>query len=348
MVMPLAARRVFRFGTVAALALALAYGLAMPMPFLAPLFALVLCARPAPPPGPKAVIGLVLVMALTLGIGLLLAPVLRYYPVTGVLVIAAGLFAATYLGVGLGNGLVATLLTVGLTMIPAAGLAGHALASTLVQSLLVGMGLAIACQWLVHPLFPEDPVRAARPQPVPADAGQARWIALRTTAIVLPPVLMAFSNPAAYMAIIMKAVMLGQQGSVVGARAAGHELLGSTLLGGVFAIAFWFGLKLWPGLWMFALWMLLFGLYIGAKLYGVIATRLPPSAWLNAGVTMLILIGPAVQDSNGGDVYDAFIKRFVLFIAVTVYAWLAIVALEWLRARQAGRHGVAVSGAAPR
>ena len=49
---------------------------------------------------------------------------------------------------------------------------------------------------------------------------------------------------------------------------------------------------------------------------------------------MLILLGPAVEDSaNGKDVYQAFAVRLGLFIAVTVYAWLAIVALEWLRLR---------------
>ena len=38
-VMPLGARRTFRFGLVMALSLALGYGLAMPMPFFAPIFA---------------------------------------------------------------------------------------------------------------------------------------------------------------------------------------------------------------------------------------------------------------------------------------------------------------------
>ena len=65
----------------------------------------------------------------------------------------------------------------------------------------------------------------------------------------------------------MKSVMLGQQGMPVSARAAGRELLGSTFLAGAFALAFWFALKFWPSLWMFGLWMLLFGMYFGAKLY---------------------------------------------------------------------------------
>lgn len=335
--MPLGARRTFRFGAIASLSLALAYGFDTPLPFLAPLFAVVLTAAPAPPMGLKGLAGLLLVVALTLGIGLVLTPVLRHYPLSGVMMIATGLFVSTYLGVGLGKGAVATLLTVGLTMIPAAGLVEHALAQSVVEALLIGIGLAIVCQWIVHPFFPEDPPGPRPCKPAGTDSRQAAWIALRTTVIVLPPVLLAFSNPSMYMAIIMKAVLLGQQGTGVSARAAGRELLGSTFLAGVFAIAFWFALKLWPSLWMFALWMLLFGVYVGGKLYGVLATRFPPSFWVNVAVTMLILVGPAVEDSNGGDVYGAFAQRFILFVAVTVYAWFAILVLERLRARRSAR-----------
>ncbi|GAB1595633.1 hypothetical protein PAGU2638_13120 [Lysobacter sp. PAGU 2638] len=307
------------------------------MPFLAPLFAIFLTAKPAPPMGAKTLATLLVVVSVTLGTGLVLAPVLRYYPVTGVALVAVGIFASTYLGVGVGKALVSTLFTVGLTMIPAAALIEHAVALSVVQALLIGIAVAIACQWVVYPLFPEDAV-ATRPQETPpTDVAQAAWIALRTMIIVLPPVLMAFTNPSAYMAIIMKAVLLGQQGSAVDARAAGVELLGSTFLAGVFAIALWIALQAWPGLWMFFLWTLLFGLYVGAKLYRVATTRFPASFWINVGVTMLILVGPAVEDSAGGGVRWAFAQRLTLFFAVTAYAWFAILVLEGLRTRRSAR-----------
>lgn len=331
--MPLGARRSFRFGAVVALSLALAYGLATPLPFLAPMFAVLLTAAPAPPMGPKQLLGLLLLVAITLGIGLVLTPVLRTYPITAVVMIAAGLFASTYLGVGRGKVMVGTLLTIGLTMIPAAGLLEITLARTVVKGLLIGIGIVVVCQWIVYPLFPEDPISAPPPKAPPADPRTAVWLALRTTLIVLPSVMLAFTNPTLYMPLIMKSVMLGQQGCLVTARAAGYELLGSTFLAGAFAGVFWFLLKFWPSLWMFGLWMLLFGVYFGAKLYRVIATRFPASYWINVGVTMLILLGPAVQDSAGSDPSSAFIRRFSLFVVVTVYAWFAIVLLEWLRQR---------------
>ena len=49
-------------------------------------------------------------------------------------------------------------------------------------------------------------------------------------------------------------------------------------------------------------------------------------------MTLLILLGPAVEDSaSGKDVYTAFFVRMGLFVAVTLYAWLAVYLLETLR-----------------
>ena len=49
----------------------------------------------------------------------------------------------------------------------------------------------------------------------------------------------------------------------------------------------------------------------------------------------MILIGPAVADTAGGkDPYEGFIVRMGLFIGVAIYAWLAIVFLEWFRTRR--------------
>jgi nitrate reductase gamma subunit len=83
---------------------------------------------------------------------------------------------------------------------------------------------------------------------------------------------------------------------------------------------------------MFLLWMLLLALYLAAKLFSVLATRFPPSFWVNVAITMLILLGSAVQDSaNGKDVYQAFAVRMGLFIVVAIYAGLAVSLLERLR-----------------
>jgi hypothetical protein len=339
--MPIMARRVFRVSLTMALSLAASYALKLPLPYMAPLFALMLTATPAPPMGLKGLLDLLALIILTLGTGLLLIPVLLNYPLTAVLVVAVGLYLSSYVTVNLGKGLVGTFLTVGFTLISASGTVDHAIALTVIQALFLGVALAIFCQWIVYPWFPENP-GAPVARPAREDAEKSNWIALRATLIVLPAYLLTLTNPLAYMAIILKSVSLGQQGGEVDVRNAGREILGSTFLGGCFAVAFWFALKLQVNLWMFFLWMLLFGIYFSSKIYRIIPTRFAASFWVNTAVTMLILVGPAVEDSaDGKDVYKAFAVRMGLFVAVALYATLAIHVLEQLRrrpARRASRH----------
>ena len=334
----MAARRVFRLSLTVALSLACSYGLQLPLPYLAPIFALIITAKPAPPIGLKGLVGLVVLVSVTMGAGLLLVPVLVNYPFTGLVIVAAGLFISNDLSVNKGKAAVGAFLTVGLTLLTAAGVASFVVALSVAKALGVGIGVAVLCQWLAYQLFPEDPVSTPQsPEPIPARE-KSSWVALRATLIVFPAYLLALINPAMYLPIIMKSVSLGQQGMETGAGGAGRELLGSTFLGGFFAIVLWWALGMLPNLWMFFLWMLLFGLYYSGKIYGLIATRFPASFWINVVVTMLILLGPAVQDSNSGkDVYKAFAVRMALFVAVTVYAWAAIVALEYIRKRRLSR-----------
>ncbi len=332
--MHIQARRVFRLGLVPALTLAIAYAIPLPLPFVAPLFAFMFAATPGPPMGARALLGLLLVVLLSLGMGLLLIPLLLHYPLSAFLLVALGLYFSAYLTVNMGKAMFGTFLTIGFTLISAMGTISFGLATLVIQGLVLGIGLAVLCHWLVYPWLPEEPAAPASDAPVTAGAAQSNWIALRSTAIVLPVYFLVLTNPVAYLSIIMKAVLLGQQSSMMDAKSAGWELLGSTFLGGVFAMLFWTMLGIYTDLWMFFLWMLLFGVYVASKIFRVIPSRFQASFWLNVAVTMLIMLGPAVEDSaSGKDVYAAFLSRMGLFIAVTLYAWLAVFLLEQLKMR---------------
>ena len=336
--MPVGARRVFRAGFVMALSLAGAYGLQLPLPYISPIFALMLSLKPGPAVSLKGFLALVLLILLTTGIGLLLIPVLDHYPLSGLLIVGMGVFLANYLSVNKGKGAVGSLLTVGLTLLTAAGLVSFAVALFVIKGLVMGVILAILCQHLVYPFFPE-PAAGERvgAQPPPEEKTPSNWIALRATLIVMPAYFLALTNPALYMPLIMKSVSLGQQGSITDARHAGRELLGSTFMGGLLAILFWLVLGLWPVLWMFGACMLVAGIFLVSRIYRICPSRYPPPFWINAGITMLILLGPAVEDSaNGKDVYMAFAVRMGLFVAVTLYAWMAVALLEFFRNRQRG------------
>ena len=334
------ARRVFRLSVTMALSLVAAYALQMPLPYIAPLFAAMFTSVPQPPMGPKALAGLLLVILLTLGSGLLIIPLLNYYALTAVLLVMLGMYLSFYLSLNLGKAQFGTLLALGLTLISAAGTISFMLSTLVIQALALGIVVAIICQWLVYPWFPEDVALT------PDEAGeslpeQSNWIALRGTLIVLPAYLVLLTNPAAYMPVMMKTITLAQQASTMNARYAGRELLGSTLLGGIFAVLMWTMLSILPSLWMFFLWMLLFGIYYASKFYQLIPSRFPPSFWLNVAITNLIILGPAVEDSaNGKDVYAAFFVRMGLFVAVTLYTWLAVYLLESLRRYRRKRKSV--------
>jgi len=335
--MPIGARRTFRLGLVVALSLALAYGMGLQFPFFAPVFGLMLTATPGPPAGLKGLFGLILVIAIALGVGLVLAPLLGKYPVSALLLIAVGIYLSTYISVGLSQPFFGTFLALGFALIPAVGMVSYGLALDLIEGMLIGIGMAIVCQWIAYPFFPEDPPRQKAAKPPAVNAVEIRWIALRATLIVFPPLLLFLSNPPQYVPIIAKCVMLSQQGSTVSARAAGRAMVAAVFLAGGIAIVFWLVLKICPSLWMFFLWMLLIGIHCAARVYGVIASRFPPAFWTDVVVNTLVLVGPAVMDSeSGNDVYRGFAIRFSLFVALALYAWLAMAALESLRASRRG------------
>lgn len=319
------AQRALRLASGTALCLGASYGLALPIPFLAPVLCALLLVSINRPLSLKAALVLTVVAMLTTGIGLLLIPVLRYYAFSGVLLIALGLFGVFRFGLRGGNNLIVTFLIIGLTMISSAGVLEFDLGLMVIKALVAGLLLAVMVAVLSHGLFPEPANAPTTPVPPLMAAQDVDRVALRATLIVMPAFLLALIDPASYLPIVLKAVNLGQQSSTTSARDAGRELVGSTLFGGLLAILFWCALSLFVHLWMYFLWMLLFGLLLARKLYALTPTRFSPGFWLNTLITLIILLGQSVQDSIAGkDVYTAFTVRMGLFIAVTLYACLMV------------------------
>lgn len=332
------AQRALRLACGTALCTAASYGLALPLSFLSPVLAVLLLASMPRPLPVRIALVLTLVAAFTTSLGLLLVPLLRYYPVCGVLLIGVGLFMVFTYGLRGGNVLVMTFLVIGMTMISAAGFASFELAMAVIGALVKGLLLAVVIVGLSHVLFPE-PANSPAPPPAPAlPAEDVPRVAMRATLIVLPTFLLVLIDPASYLPIILKAVSLGQQSTTTRTHHAGRELLGSTLLGGLLAVLFWCALSLFVHLWMFFLWMLLFGLFVARKLYRLHPTQLTPGFWLNTLITMIILLGQSVEDSAAGkDVYTAFAVRMGLFILVTLYSG---VMMHLLVAHRENRQGV--------
>jgi len=326
-------KAVLRLAIGMALAVLIAYGFALPGPFVACLMTVLLLCKPGPPiPFLKGVV-LALVIGGLLVSGLLMVPILENYAVTGVLLTGVLFYAVYFLGT-LKAGPLATILVVAFAAMPVAGVAEQALVPRFSTAMAVGLGIGVLVSGISHSFFPDDPAaarKAASPGAVTRET--ARRTALQATVVVMPVFVLALTNPAFYLPAIMKAGALGQQASSTNSRSAGRELVGSTLMGAGLALFAWFGLSMWPTLWMLMLWLVLATFWVGKRLFGVKATALPASFWSNAVVTMLILLGPAIEDTaNGKDVLTASLTRFCLFVAAALYAWATVWALERWRA----------------
>ena len=314
-------------------AVLIAYGLGLPAPFIVCLLTVVMLCKPGPPiPLLKGVV-LVGVVAALLVAGVLMVPLLENYALAGVLLTGVILYAVFFAGARRASPLT-FILIIAVTIIPAVGVADQALVTALSEAFAVGLGIGVLVGGFSHALFPDAPA-AANIAPATASVSReaAKWQAIKATLVVMPAFVLTLTNPAFYLPTIMKTVTLGQQATATNAGSAGRELVGSTLMGAWMAVLVWCGLSLQPNLWMLTLWMVAAALWAGAKLFGVWRTSFTPSFWSNALITMLILLGPAIEDANvGKDVYRASAIRVALFVAVAIYAWATVWVLERWRA----------------
>ena len=332
-------KAVLRLAVGMGLAVLIAYGLGLQLAFVVPALAIPLLCRQGPPiPFAKGVVAGFLVAALLVA-GVLMVPILEHYRVTGLLVTGAVLYALFFSGAR-SPGPLTIFLVIAVTAIPVAGVAEQALGTALAQAIALGVGIGASVSSLSHALFPDAPAQAAAP-PAGATAEAAGRTASQATLIVMPVFVLALTNPVLYLMAIMKTVAMSQQAGHTNARTAGRELVGSTVIGALMAAVVWFGLTLWANLWMLMLWVVAASFWAGARLFRIKPSSEPPSYWINALMTMLILLGPAIEDAAvGKDVYKASAVRVSMFIGVALYAWATIWVLETWRASRSSKAAV--------
>lgn len=328
-------KAVLRLAIGLGLAVLVAYGLALPVPFVVCVMAVLVLCKPGPPlPLVKGAI-LALVFAALVAAGVVMVPLLEHYALAGVLLTAVVLYGIFYAGLIHGNPLT-MILVISFALIPVAGVADQALVGMLSLTLAVGILTGTLVSALATAFFPDPPAPAGQRAEAPAVSQEtAGWIALRAVLIVMPVFVLALANPSLYLAAIMKTVALGQQAGETDARSAGRELVGSTLVGALMALAVWLGLSLWPSLWMLMLWLMAAALWAGSAMFGARASAWRPSFWSNALITALILLGPAIEDSaSGKSVLQGSAVRAGLFLGVALYASAMVWILErWRAAR---------------
>ena len=156
---------------------------------------------------------------------------------TGVVLTGALLYAVFFAGARSANPLT-IILVIAFTVIPVAGVADQALSTALSVAIGVGLGTGVLVSGVSHAFFPDAPAPAnIAAAPATVSPETASWKALQATLVVMPVFVLALTNPAFYLAAIMKTVTLGQQAGATNARSAGRELVGSTLMGAWMAAA---------------------------------------------------------------------------------------------------------------
>ncbi|RKR52922.1 hypothetical protein C7387_4054 [Yokenella regensburgei] len=326
-------RAALRIGSGIAVAAFICYGTALPMPHLGCIMAWIVLCQGKPLPLKKGIVVGLLLTTTMIG-GVLLVPLLTYYPLPTLLLIALLLYRLMLMSLA-GKSTPAMLLIVAIAIIPVAGLVEQTLAIGIAQMMGIGIITGTLVNRLTLALFPPQPAVAAEKKPSTAVVVPSRYLAGRAVLIVLPVWFLALSNPAFYIPAVMKTVMLAQQTNTLSAKQSGLELVLSTLMGALLALVLWCGLSLWPSLLMLVLWLALMSLWVARRLLKLPPSRFPPSFWSNAWITALILFGPAIQDSaSGKDVWTAAAMRAALYVAVALYGWACVALLAKYRAHR--------------
>lgn len=331
--------RAIRLAAGTGLAQAASLGAAWSASFLCPVFVAMLLALPLPSPSLRGGIGFVLLLVGSLLLGLLLVPMLNHAAVAALLLITLGLFLAFRFAASGGSPLFSSFITLGIVVIPVVGSESVDLAIGLVKGLGAAAFVAMLFVWLAHALFPDPPLPApARGAPPAAASSQsaATRLGVRATLVVAPMILgfLAVSGSTSYIAVLIKAMALGQQACTDQRRDAARSLILSTLAGGAVALAIWSGLRVWPALHIYALLVLLAGLWLGRRIFRGAGLARDGSMWSYAFITALIIIGPTAAAGEGGDSATyKFVMRIAMMLGASIYAAVAVFLFDRLLGR---------------
>jgi hypothetical protein len=330
-----ASTRILRLAFGTALSLWISQVIGWTMSFIAPVITLFLLALPLSQPKPK--IFLLVVVALTVSVygSFLFLPFLVHQELVGLLLLSLALFHAFYFTARGGAAVVGTFATMGLALTVAVGTVSVDALLGVASGLVVGAAVGALIALVSHLVIPEEP----QPSPAkaksedPSDAGttvdlaKARHSAMRSLAVVFPILFwfMLSGGSAANLAVMIKVSAMGQEVSRQSTRKAARSLVFSTVAGGLAAVLAWQLLSAWPSLTLYVLLVALAGLFFGWRIFEGRGLRNDADTWTYAFLTTIVVLAPAVLDSDFGSAAGArFYDRLFMFGWATLYAVAAV------------------------
>ena len=304
------------------------------MAYIAPVVTSVVLALPKPSPGIGGCIKLFLALVVATYSGFVLLPPLLHQPLAGLMLLALAFFYAFHAAARGAPAAIATLITLGLTLVIAVGSVSVDALVMAAENVALNAATGVAFVWIAFAILP-DPTTGdeAHAAPDPALPVHPVRSALRSLAVILPVAvwMLMSSASAANVGFMMKVATMGQQASVGDARAAARSLIISTLVGGAAAIVGWQLLQIWPSLILFTLIIAMAGLLFGRRIFSGTGLRDDAATWSYAFLTMLLILGPAVLDGIGGSPAGAkFFDRLWMFTGATVYGVGAVFVFDLL------------------
>ena len=330
-----ASTRILRLAFGTALSLWISQAVGWNMSFIAPIITLFLLALPMSQPSPK--LFLLVVVALTVSVygSFVFLPFLVHQEFVGLLLLSLALFHAFYFTAKGGPAVVGTLVTVGLALTVAVGTVSIdallGVAGGLVFGAAVGVVVALVSHLIIPEKLPAAPAEASSKEAPEADKtvdlAKARHSAMRSLAVVFPVLFwfMLSAASVANLAVMIKVSAMGQEVSRQSTRAAARSLVFSTVAGGLAAILAWQALSAWPSLTLYVLLVALAGLFFGWRIFAGQGLREHADTWTYAFLTMIVVLAPAVLDSDFGSAAGArFYDRLLMFVWATLYAVVAV------------------------
>jgi Protein of unknown function (DUF2955) len=311
------------------------------MSFVAPIFTMFILALPLPVLKFSGGIKFALVFIGSIYATLLLLPVVIYYHLAGVLLIALALFLSFYYTARGGSAVLGTFVTVGIALVTAIGSVSIDMVLGVIGGLNIGIIVGILFVWVGHALIP-DSLAIPEKSPPPAPAApvvaepnnlQARKSAYRSLLIVMPILIwfLLSSSSTSYVVVMIKVASMGQQASLDSTRQAAKTILKSILLGGVAAIIAWQILSIHTSLLLYALLIVLAGLIFGRRIFQGPGSHPSAAVWSDAYLTMIIILAPAVLDGQVGNTAGAaFWSRLILLIGASLYGVAAVYIFDLL------------------
>ncbi len=333
----IASRRTLRLALGTTLSMAFSQLVGWPLAFIAAIFTMFMLALPLPVPSLKAAIKFVLALVVPAYAGILLVPFLEQARWAGVLLVVLALFGSFYYSAKGGSAVMGMFFTIGITMVVTVGSVSADVMLLLVNGLAMGAVSGIAFVFIAHALLPDITAQNSATRKAPTKptkkppASAVHRSAMRSLLVMLPiVVILLFSGSSiAYIAVMIKVASMAQQANSQDSRSMGREQLESTLWGGLGAVIAWQVMSIWPSLLMFSLLILLAGLIYGVRIFQAQGMAIKGGMWSYAYLTMIILITPAVMDSQtGGNAHEAFYSRLVLFLVIAVYGTLSVLIFD--------------------